>query len=56
MTELKRLYNYLKKNNKKKDKKSSKKDKTGDIIMTTNNNDNTYLDCQSELEEEEYFA
>ena len=51
-----KIISKKKKNNKKKDKKSSKKDKTGDIIMTTNNNDNTYLDCQSELEEEEYFA
>ena len=46
-----------KKNNKKKDKKSSKKEKTGDIMTAiSNDNDNTYLDCQSELEEEEYFA
>jgi hypothetical protein len=45
-------------NNKKKNKKSSASKKTGDlsIILETSNNDNTYLDCQSELEEEEYFA
>jgi hypothetical protein len=46
-----------KKNNKKKDKKSSKKEKMGDIMTAiSNDSDNTYLDCQSELEEEEYFA
>ena len=47
-----------KKNNKKKDKKSSKKEKMGDlsIIQAVSSIDNTYLDCQSELEEEEYFA
>jgi hypothetical protein len=55
-----------KKNNKKKDKKitstSSKKTtsskKSGDlyVIPVSNDNDNAYLDCQSELEEEEYFA
>ena len=47
-----------KKNSKKKDKKSSTSKKTGDlsIILETYNNDNTYLDCQSELEEEEYFS
>ena len=55
-----------KKNSKKKDKKitstSSKKTtsskKSGDlsVIQVSNDNDNAYLDCQSELEEEEYFA
>jgi len=54
-----------KKNNKKKDKKITtsskkpKKTKSGDLSIiptTSNENDNAYLDCQSELEEEEYFA
>lgn len=58
-----------KKNNKKKDKKitsskkpttSKKSTKSGDLsvisLSNDNDNDNAYLDCQSELEEEEYFA
>ena len=60
-----------KKNNKKKDKKSTsskkpttskKSTKSRDLSVISvsndndNDNDNAYLDCQSELEEEEYFA
>ena len=59
-----KIISKKKKDKPKKDKKisSSKKQKTksvGDlsVITTTSNNmDNMYLDCQSELEEEEYFA
>jgi hypothetical protein len=55
-----------KKNNKKKDKKPTSSNKitsskkSGDLsvipVSNDNDNDNAYLDCQSELEEEEYFA
>ena len=53
-----KIISKKKKNGKKKDKKKDKKEKIGDlsIIMTSTSNDNTFLDCQSELEEEEYFA
>ena len=53
-----KIISKKKKNGKKKDKKKDKKEKMGDlsIIMTSTSNDNTFLDCQSELEEEEYFA
>ena len=54
-----KIISKKKKNNKKKDTSSNKKTKTksmGDLILSVSNNDNTYLDCQSELEEEDYFA